>query len=166
MILIAIIHNDLSGADSVTERAAKRSKALTNPLASHAGFHLRRVSSVIMADLAQRLSEIELRPSEASALLLIEANPGITQSKVARELGIQRANMAPLVAKLSERRLIVGAPVDGRSIGFRLTAAGQSLTAQARGRMEEHDARFTAHLSAEERRGLIAQLAAISEAAG
>lgn len=141
----------------------KRAKTILNPLADHAGFHLRRASSLIMADLAQRLAELDLRPAEASVLLLIGANPGVTQSKVGAALGVQRANMAPLVARLADRGLIAGAPVDGRSIGFRLTHAGEAAAAEAGTRMQQHDARFLGSLPTEQRQSLIALLAAIAE---
>lgn len=141
----------------------RRSTTLINPLAGHVGFHLRRASAAVMADLAGQLAEIALRPAEASALMLIAANPGVTQSKVGRALGIQRANMAPMVARLAERGLIAGAPVDGRSTGLSLTAEGSAIAAQARSRMEQHDARFMGDIPPGERDALIARLAAVAK---
>ena len=141
----------------------RTAKSIDNPLAGHAGFHLRRASSVIMADLSERLAELDLRPADASTLILIGANPGITQSRIGAALGIQRANMAPMAARLTERGLIAGAPVDGRSIGFRLTAEGETLTAGARERMDQHDARFLGSLPAAQRRDLIALLISIAK---
>lgn len=116
-----------------------------------------------MADLSERLAELDLRPADASALILIEANPGITQSKIGEALGIQRANMTPMAARLTERGLIAGAPVDGRSTGFRLTANGETVTAGARARMEQHDARFLGALPAGQRQDLIALLISIAK---
>lgn len=142
---------------------AKKTKAIDNPLSSHAGFHLRRASSVLMSDLTERLAELELRPAEASILVLIGANPGITQSKIGETLGIQRANMAPMAARLAERGLIVGAPVDGRSTGFRLTAEGEAATAAAKTRMAQHDARFLGALPPDQRKALIALFISIAE---
>lgn len=141
----------------------RTAKSIDNPLVGHAGFHLRRASSVIMADLSERLAKLDLRPADASTLILIGANPGITQSKIGAALGIQRANMAPLAARLTERGLIVGAPVDGRSTGYRLTTEGEALTAGARARMEEHDARFMGALTADQRQNLIAVLISIAQ---
>jgi DNA-binding MarR family transcriptional regulator len=141
----------------------RTAKSIDNPLAGHAGFHLRRASSVLMADLSERLAELDLRPADASTLILIGANPGITQSKIGAALGIQRANMAPMAARLTERGLIAGAPVDGRSTGFRLTAEGETITAGARARMEEHDARFMGALPAALRQNLITVLISIAK---
>ncbi len=141
----------------------KKAKTIDNPLAGHAGFHLRRASSVIMADLSERLAELDLRPADASTLILIGANPGVTQSKIGEALGIQRANMTPMAARLAERGLIAGAPVDGRSIGFRLTSEGETVTAGARAAMAQHDARFLGALPADQRRDLIALLISIAD---
>lgn len=140
-----------------------KAKAIDNPLASHAGYHLRRASSVIMADLSTRLAALDLRPADASALILIGANPGITQSRIGLALGIQRANMAPMAARLTERGLVVGAPVDGRSTGYRLTAKGETVTLAARASMDEHDARFMGALPADQRRDLIALMISIAK---
>lgn len=116
-----------------------------------------------MSDLSEKLAELDLRAADAATLVLIGANPGITQSKIGEALGIQRANMAPMAARLAERGLIVGAPVDGRSIGFRLTAEGEPVAAGARARMDQHDARFMGSLTARQRDDLIALLISIAK---
>jgi DNA-binding MarR family transcriptional regulator len=103
-----------------------------NPLKSYPGYLLRRASSALTAELGHRLGALELRIADMSILLLIEANPGITQSELGRMLDIQRANMTPMTAKLSERGLIAREAVDGRSQGLALTVAGKALAEQAR----------------------------------
>ena len=59
-------------------------------------------------------------PSEASVLLVIEANPNISQSEIGRMLEIAGANMAPLISRLQKRELIERQSVDGRSHGLEL----------------------------------------------
>lgn len=81
-----------------------------------------------MAGLAQRLEVFNLRPAESTVLMVIDANPGITQSEIGRLLDIASANMAPLASRLQERDLIVRVPVDGRSQGLSLSDAGRRLT--------------------------------------
>ena len=65
-------------------------------------------------------------------LLLIGASPGISQSEAGRILDIQRANMAPFVARLRRRGLVDRTKVDGRSQALRLTSAGRTVLARAR----------------------------------
>lgn len=127
-----------------------------NPLDALLGYQLRRASATILADLAQTLDDVALRPTEASVLLLIDRNPGITQSEIGRVLAIQRANMAPIAALLGERGLVERLPADGRSHGLRLSAAGATLARQVRARIDAHEARFLPDLTPAEREALVA----------
>ena len=104
---------------------------MRDPLSTFPGYILRRASSAVGAELSQRLASLELRIVDFSVLLLVEANPGITQSELGRMLDIQRANMNPIAAGLSERKLIIREAVDGRSQGLALTMSGQALATQA-----------------------------------
>src|ERR1700753_2223817 len=88
---------------------------LADPLAELLGYHLRRLSVRVMTDLGRSLAPLDLNPADASGLLMIDANPGITQSEVGKAIGVLRANMAPLVADLVSRGLVEREPVDGRS---------------------------------------------------
>lgn len=102
-----------------------------DPLKSLPGYLLRRAASALTIELSRRLTDLDLRIADMSILLLVDANPGVTQSELGRMLDIQRANMTPMTAKLSERRLIAREAVDGRSQGLALTAAGTALAMQA-----------------------------------
>lgn len=105
---------------------------MRDPLSILPGYILRRASSAGGAELSRRLALLDLRTVDMSVLLLVEANPGITQSELGRMLDIQRANMNPIASGLSERKLIVREAVDGRSQGLTLTASGDVLATQAK----------------------------------
>ena len=102
-------------------------KGMNDPLLELSGYLLRRASAAALNELNDRLAALGLRHTDVSLLLLIRANPGITQSQAGRLLDIQRANMVPVVARLEKRGLIKRTPVDGRSRAIRLTAAGGML---------------------------------------
>ncbi|HEY0124405.1 MAG TPA: MarR family transcriptional regulator [Rhizobium sp.] len=119
-----------------------RTSKLSDPLETLLGYQLRRASNVMMADLGLRLQAIELRPVEASILTLIDANPGCTQSDLGRSLGIQRANMVPLMLGLTKAGLVDRAPVGGRSQALRLTKTGMERLVAVRAIIEAHEARF------------------------
>lgn len=127
-----------------------------NPLDALLGYQLRRASAAILADFARTLDDLSLRPTEASILILIGRNPGITQSELGRVLGIKRANMAPLAALLSDRALIDRTRPDGRSQGLRLTAAGEAVADDIRQRIVAHEARFLPELTPSDRAALVA----------
>ena len=131
---------------------------LIDPLKDFPGYALRRASVVAMAQLTQRLSELSLRPTDATVLLVIQANPGVTQSEIGRFLDIASANMTPLAARLDDRGLIARAPVDGRSHSLRLTEMGRQAARRAGKLMRAHEAALLAKLPVEQRDVLLKAL--------
>ena len=132
-----------------------------DPLKDYPGYALRRASAAAMARLASRLSALNLRPTEASVLLAIEANPNITQSEIGRMLDIAGANMAPLVGRLENRELIQRQPVDGRSHALALNQAGRSLALRVRRTFKEHEEELMARIPASQRAVCLAALHAL-----
>lgn len=112
---------------------------LRNPLDTRVGYQLRRASSLLMARLSERLAQLGLSPTEASILVLIEANDAPTQSDIGRVLAIKRANMAPLTSGLERKGLIQREAVDGRSHGLHLTERGVEVASAARDTMIAHE---------------------------
>jgi DNA-binding MarR family transcriptional regulator len=107
------------------------------------GYQLRRASAVMMADLARELADLEMRPAEVTALLVIAETPGCSQTEVGQVLGIKRANMVPIVSRLMDRGLIDRERADGRSHALRVTETGAEVVADALARIERHEARFS-----------------------
>jgi DNA-binding MarR family transcriptional regulator len=136
---------------------AGANRPVSSPFDGLLGYQLRRASSAVMSDFAQALAPLDLRPSDASVLLLIAANPRATQSEIGRVLGIKRANMAPLVAALEKRELVERAPVDGRSQGLTLTDSGAEVARAVQAAVEANDVKCFGRLNPEQR----AQLAAL-----
>ncbi|MDF0541056.1 MarR family transcriptional regulator [Sphingobium sp. H39-3-25] len=118
-----------------------------DPVASHLGYLMRRASAVMMAHLGSALAVTELRPVEATIIVLIGANPGCTQSDIGRALGIKRANMVPLIAGLCEKALIERERVDGRSQALTLTPEGEAQRILVSGAMEAVEERFEQQLA-------------------
>jgi DNA-binding MarR family transcriptional regulator len=125
------------------------------------GYALRRASSAAMQKLARELAPLDLRPSEASVLLVIEANPNITQSEIGRMLEIAGANMAPLVSRLEKRELVERQPVDGRSHGLELTAVGRALCVRAKKVMKSHEDNMLAKIPPPQRAAFVSILQAL-----
>jgi DNA-binding MarR family transcriptional regulator len=134
---------------------------MKDPLSDLVGYALRRASSAMMEDMAKRMGALGLRTSEASVLMLIRANPGITQSDLCRALGIQRANMAPLIARMEARKLVARSRSDGRSFGLAVTEAGEELAASARRVSDEQDSGLLAVVPPEHRAHLLPALSAL-----
>ena len=104
---------------------------MQDPLSSLPGYLLRRASASALTELNQRLAAIDLNHTDVSLLMLIGANPGVTQSEAARMLGIQRANMVGLIARIEARGWLLRERVDGRSQALSLSSAGIGVLERA-----------------------------------
>ena len=114
-------------------------RSRVDPLARLPGYLLRRASSATVAELNERLAPLGVRHADVALLMLIDGRSGLTQSEAGRILDIQRANMAPFVARLYRRGLIERRRVDGRSQALALTAAGRSLLAESRAVVDAYE---------------------------
>jgi DNA-binding MarR family transcriptional regulator len=101
------------------------------------GYALRRAAAAISSKISEHFAEAGLRMAEASILMLIAANPGISSAQLGRTLGIQRANMTPLIARLEALGWIERTARDGRSHGLALSEAGKTK-AQDASRISAH----------------------------
>jgi DNA-binding MarR family transcriptional regulator len=118
-----------------------------NPLDTHLGYQLRRASNALMSGLSRKLAAVEVTPAEASVLIVISANGGITQSELGRQLGIKRANMVPLTSALELRGLVARSPAEGRSVDLKTTSKGRTTAAAAERIMLENDRALFGHMS-------------------
>ena len=134
---------------------------MRDPLKSSPGYSLRRASNAMMAELGGRLNPLDLRMADASVLVLIGANPGITASKIGRALDIQRANMVPLLKRLEDAGLVSRAPIDGKSQGLSLTEAGTARVAEVRGVIDSFEADLLARVPEAHREHLLPALDAL-----
>ena len=134
---------------------------MDDPLIRFPGYALRRAAHATAAELSARLAAVDLRQSDASLLMLVASNPGATSSALGRALGIERANMVPLLKRLEEGRLVEREAIDGKSQGLRLTAEGQRRLGEARAIIEAFEDELLARVPAEHRYHLLPALNAI-----
>ena len=133
------------------------------PLPSLIGYALRRAQLAVFEDFIATLADLDLRPAQYSVLLVVERNPGSTQTAVASALGIQRANFVALIDSLEHKGLARRAPSpnDRRSYALELTARGAAILQSAHRLVAEHDARMIARLGADRMAPLINMLQAL-----
>src|SRR6185369_8211260 len=96
-------------------------------------------------------------------LIYIEANLGVTQSRLAEAAERDRSTMVGVLDQLQARGLVErrrGA--DRRTNGLWLTRPGRTLLARALRGIARHEQRIAARLSAAERRQLLALLGKIT----
>jgi DNA-binding MarR family transcriptional regulator len=132
-------------------------------LAGHPGYALRRASAAMQTEFSAMLQPLGLRPTEASMLVLIDANTGITQSALGQILGVQRANMVPLVSRLEEGGYILRVAVDGRSFGLKLTLSGIQICRTVKHAIELHKQQIIARIPEMHREHIVPALNALWE---
>jgi DNA-binding MarR family transcriptional regulator len=137
--------------------------ALQGPLEEYVGFALRLAQLAVFQDVIGALAEVDLRPAQFSVLIVVDANPGIVQSRASAALGIQKANFVPLLSELERRGLIERVAVDGRTNGLFLTRKGRATLKRAHALHAIHHARVDALIGRENREKLIAMCLQLAE---
>ena len=121
------------------------------------GYRLRVAQQAVFRDFSESVGE--LSPGRAGMLLLIEANPGVPQGRLAEAVKLDRSTMVGVVDSLEERGLLERRRgTDRRTNGLWLTRSGRLLASRLRRRIERHEDRVAARLNAAERAQLIALL--------
>jgi len=121
------------------------------------GYRLRRAQQELFRDFAASIPD--LSPGRAGLLLLIEANPGVTQSRLAQAMALDRSTMVGVLDALEARGWLERRKGrDRRTNGLWLTRAGRALLARVKRRIAAHEARVTARLSSSERARLLVLL--------
>ena len=119
------------------------------------GYRLRLAQQAVFRDFARVVPEAS--PGRAGILLLIEANPGVTQTRLAQAVGLDRSTLVGVLHGLQglvERRR----GEDRRTNGLWLTRNGRALVASLKRRIRVHERRIGARLSAAERVQLLTLL--------
>jgi len=125
------------------------------------GYRLRLAQQAVFRDFAHSVHG--LSPGRVGLLILIEANPGVTQSRLAEAAERDRSTMVGVLDQLEARGLIErrrGA--DRRTNGLWLTRAGRGLLARTLRGIEQHERRIATRLSGAERRQLLNLLGRIA----
>jgi len=129
------------------------------------GYRMRRVQVGLLADLNERLSIKDVRPTDFTVLTIIANNPGLKQSEVAEALGIQRANFVAVIDALekngfAERRK---SDADRRVQSLHITSPGTTHLAEITAIWRQHEQNVVDRLGgAEARDRLIALLSLLN----
>jgi DNA-binding MarR family transcriptional regulator len=142
-------------------RARKRRPAVDlGVLDGHLGYFVRRLQVWIFQDFVRTLAAHDIRPAQFSVLVVIEANPGLSQADLGATLGIERARLVRLLDGLEKRGLTRRrpSPNDRRSHALTLTEAGKEALKRIKSLAAEHEAHLTNRLGADKRDVLLTAL--------
>ncbi len=149
---------------------AARQGAQTSPedhadLEDLVGYNLKRAYVIVDADFRRALGEDGLAPRVFSALSLIVHIPDITQSDLARRLGIERSGLVAITDDLEARGFVIRQPVPGdrRVQALAATKAGKAAYLEALQTVRAHEARLLSDLSPAEAETLVGLLRKIRQ---
>lgn len=136
-------------------------------LDAQVGFMLRLAQVAVFKDLIAALRPFDLRPTDFSVLLIIDATPGLKQQAVGAALRIQRPNLVTIIDQLEGRGLVKrgAAPGDRRSYALTLTPEGRQLLDRAKAAHARHADRVTAALGGIDRHLVLEALTRIARMA-
>jgi DNA-binding MarR family transcriptional regulator len=121
------------------------------------GYQLRLAQLAVFNDFAADLKDFDISPGRFGVLVLISANPGMTQSLLAGATQLDRSTMVAVIDQLEARGLVErrASPTDRRSNALVLTAAGEKLLKQLKRRIKQHEARIAAAMTPAETATLV-----------
>jgi len=124
------------------------------------GYNLKRAYMIVQSDFRRTLGEDGFSPREFSALSLVVQFPNVTQTGLAKMLGIERSGLVAIVDALQRRGLVTRGrvPGDRRVQALMPTKAGIKVMAEAKAAVIVHEEQLFAEFSAEERQTLMTLL--------
>lgn len=125
-----------------------------------AGYQLRLAQIAIFRDFSAALGPHEVTPGLFGVLVIIESNPGLKQSDLARATHLDRSTVVSVIDNLERRALVERRPAqnDRRSNALVLTQAGTKLLKTLKAEVQAHEKRLVENLSASERDTLVSLL--------
>jgi DNA-binding MarR family transcriptional regulator len=113
-------------------------------LDNHLGYFIRRVQVWVFQDFNRTLKSLSISPAQYSVLLIIDANPGLSQAELGRTLNIERARLVRVLQRLDRRGLTrrLRSSSDGRTHALQLTPKGRETMRRAMELAEQHEARL------------------------
>jgi DNA-binding MarR family transcriptional regulator len=125
--------------------------AFERELASRPGFLIRRLHQIHLALFAEECTGFDVTPVQYSIMTVIAARPGIDQSALSEEVGVDRATLANVVGRLEEagylRRIV--SRLDKRQKLLTLSSRGKTLLTKMQDPVSRAHARTIEILSPE-----------------
>ncbi len=129
----------------------------TNALDKILGYSLRRAQFSTYGAFTEAMERFDIRPSQFTVLVLIRTNPGLTQSAICTELGIQKTNFVALLDKLEARGLTERRKTSGdrRSSALYLTTEGEVAVVAMQAAHDSMEKKLAERLGAKRTRALL-----------
>lgn len=116
------------------------------------GLHVATAHTIIMQHFQRTLGNLALTPKQTATLWLAAANPGVSQSELARFFRIERSTVMAITNSLTDQNLLERrpSPHSRRSVALHITPEGEHKLALAKAAVAEHERWVQSVLSPEE----------------
>jgi len=143
-----------SGKTSGGARDAEISLGL---LPSLLGYQLRRAQVAVFQNFTEVVGPAELTPGQFGVLVVVDANPGLSQTQLGNALGIDRSTVVAVIDRLEARGLVSRrvSSNDRRLHALHLTEEGRATLQRLTDRVRAHEHAIARGLSAAEQAHLV-----------
>ncbi len=132
------------------------------------GFLLRRAHQISAAIFEANCSEMGLTQAQYGALMVLQEEPGIDQTRLARALAFDKVTVLRVLRGLAQRGLVVRelSQSNRRQMSLRLTAEGEHLLMQSTAPVQHAYEQLMAPLTPQHRTQFIALLQQLTDVLG
>jgi DNA-binding MarR family transcriptional regulator len=120
------------------------------------GLYLHISYHKVMSTFSRKVGHGQVTPAIIGVIAMLAERPGISQARLARLIGLERATIGSTVARAIEAGFVVrtDAHGDARSYALSLSPRGERMLRMLRQRIAEHEKTAGIHLTGGERRTL------------
>lgn len=131
------------------DRDSKGGKIDLGLLPGLVGYQLRRAQIETFQHFATTLGDEGMRPGWFGLLIIVAQNPGLSQTQLARTLGVDGSTMVSMIDRMEASGWVARtrSKIDRRSHELHLTDAGTALLARITPMVRDHDSAITANLT-------------------
>lgn len=135
-------------------------QTLPAPLIDRPGFLIRRLHQIHQAIFAEECGAFDVTPMQFSIMSVAGTKPGLDQTALAHEIGVDRTTLANVVARLEKRGILrrTRSQTNHRLKCVHLTASGQRIVQQMEGAVARAHHKTIEALPKEEREAFTAAL--------
>ena len=136
------------------------------PLWKRPGYLVRRLHQIHYALFFEECAEFGITPVQYGLLTILSTNPDTDQISLANALGIDRTNVADVLARLEQRGFVarMRSRADRRMVLARLTPEGEELVGRMHPAMARAQTRLLESLDEDERERFVATILKLLEA--
>lgn len=123
-------------------------------------YHIRRAQLASFRGFAEHVRSPRATPTQFATLVLVEANPGLSQVDLGSVLDMDRATTMSVIDKLQHRRWVQRrrSTVDRRKHALHLTVTGQRALRAMKKQVRAHERRYGERLDGRQEKQLLALL--------